>query len=44
MKCIVCLSPKAKKVEDPYEADVNNNPGVMVWLCDADLAQLLEEI
>jgi hypothetical protein len=30
--------------EDPFEADVNNNPGVMVWACDACLQELAGDI
>lgn len=30
--------------EDPYEADVNNNPGHMVWTCHDCIEQTLQAI
>lgn len=34
----------AQLVEDPYEADVNNNPGVMVWACENCIRELADDI
>jgi hypothetical protein len=31
-------------VEDPYEADVNNTPGVMIWACAHCLDELALDI
>jgi hypothetical protein len=31
-------------VEDPFEADVNNNPGQMIVACPACLAELAADI
>lgn len=31
-------------VEDPYEADVNNTPGVMRWICAHCLDELALDI
>jgi hypothetical protein len=31
-------------VEDPYEADVNNTPGVMIVACDHCLGELSDDI
>lgn len=30
--------------EDPYEADVNNTPGIMIWVCDACLHEIAMDI
>lgn len=34
----------ARYVEDPYEADVNNNPGQYIWACDYCLNELALDI
>lgn len=39
-----CTIFGAQRVEDPYEADVNNNPGVMIVACEKCLDALAAEI
>ncbi len=38
-----CKNP-AQLREDPYEADVHDNPGVMVWVCDEHLKDMADDI
>lgn len=33
-----------RRREDPYEADVNNNPGVMIVICDNCYRELCDDI
>lgn len=30
--------------EDPWEVDVNNTPGIMIWICDECYGALVDEI
>ena len=39
-----CTNENVKYVENPYEADVNDNHGVMVWACPACLQELSDDI
>lgn len=39
-----CTNTNVRLVEDPYEADVNNNPGQMIWACDACYDELRLDI
>ena len=40
----VCTNTDVELREDPYEADVNNNPGVLVLCCPACLGELAADI
>lgn len=45
MRCQDCGATKGvKKVEDPYEADVNNTPGVMIKVCEECLQKIADGI
>lgn len=39
-----CTNTDMQLVDDPYESDVNNTPGVKRWLCDACYGELCDEI
>lgn len=39
-----CTNTDVTLVEDPYEADVNNTPGVLILSCPACLDELCLEI
>lgn len=39
-----CTNTNVQYVEDPYEADVNNTPGVMIWVCDECLHEIHMDI
>ncbi len=43
MKCEVCGKSKAKKVVDPYQADVDNKE-VWMWLCEKDIQERADDI
>jgi hypothetical protein len=40
----VCTNTNVKLVEDPYEADVNNTPGQLIWTCDTCYNELCLDI
>jgi hypothetical protein len=44
MKCQDCGASGAEKVNDPYESDINNNPGVKIKVCRKCLSKRSEEI
>lgn len=39
-----CTNTDVELVEDPYEADVNNNPGQLIMACPACLQDLSNSI
>lgn len=39
-----CTGKNVQRVEDPYDADVNNAPGVMIMACEACLQDLKDSI
>lgn len=40
----VCTNTGVELVEDPYESDVHNNPGVLIMACPACLHELYLDI
>lgn len=39
-----CTNTDVQFVEDPYEADVNNTPGQLIWACPPCLRELCDDI
>jgi hypothetical protein len=39
-----CTGKNVERAQDPYEADVNNSPGVMIMACEECLQQLGNEV
>lgn len=39
-----CINSNVELVENLYEADVNNNPGQLIWACPECLQELVDEI
>lgn len=39
-----CTNTNVELVEDPYESDVNNNPGQLIMVCPECLQELCNDI
>lgn len=39
-----CTNTDVALVDNPYEADVNNTPGQLIWACPTCLQELADDI